>query len=564
MHFASGLAAMLAYSIGISFAHVIMIEPHPFNLDSAPLLQSWPLSAELPFPCQGRFQHAENVTTVTAGATQLVKFWGSAVHGGGSCQFSVAYGDTPPAAHDQWHTIYSLIGGCPAEGEGNLPTIETDNAQRENGVQCGNDSGKECVRQYNIPIPKDMKNGPATFAWTWFNKIGNREMYMSCAPVIVTGGKDDDTFVDTLPPIFIANIPGECSTGPSGTILSFPDPGKYGKVYDQPSVYEDAPGICPQGVMAPVFEEASSGGDSAAPPLPSTSTPLDVPASSAQGSVSVSSPVLPTSSVAPSDSSAMASATSVSLPDSFITVSGSPAPFPSPSEVGTISSASSSVAATISSASSSAAATISSAMVSTPSPAVPSSSIGLSVIPIDTPTSSETVSSIEVSASFTTLLASSAISSAASVSLPDSFITVSGSTAPFLSASGFVTVSSAAPSTEASISSAVSSGASATPPYALTNSSSAAVSYPIATGIVPSGLLTMTRSSASPATPTSMESADDPGCTDMPAWAVGMTRCSGEGEVVCVEPGYFGICNHGWTVSQQLAAGQKCVDGTIF
>lgn len=26
--------------------------------------------------------------------------------------------------------------------------------------------------------PNSLKNGPATFAWTWFNKIGNKEMYM--------------------------------------------------------------------------------------------------------------------------------------------------------------------------------------------------------------------------------------------------------------------------------------------------------------------------------------------------------------------------------------------------
>ena len=23
-----------------------------------------------------------------------------------------------------------------------------------------------------------LKNGPATFAWPWFNKLGNKEMYM--------------------------------------------------------------------------------------------------------------------------------------------------------------------------------------------------------------------------------------------------------------------------------------------------------------------------------------------------------------------------------------------------
>ena len=32
-----------------------------------------------------------------------------------------------------------------------------------------------------------LKNGPATFAWTWFNKIGNREMYMYVYSSICNG-----------------------------------------------------------------------------------------------------------------------------------------------------------------------------------------------------------------------------------------------------------------------------------------------------------------------------------------------------------------------------------------
>ncbi|KAH6962222.1 hypothetical protein BKA56DRAFT_679746 [Ilyonectria sp. MPI-CAGE-AT-0026] len=266
-------------------AHVVMIEPHPYNLDTPPLAQVGPLTAQFPWPCQG-MSGIEEVTTVTAGTTQLVRFWGSAVHGGGSCQFSIAYGDTPPSEPTAWHTVYSMIGGCPAEAVGNIPTTETDPHGRENGPQCGNDSGTECTRQFNIPIPKQMKNGNAVFAWTWFNKIGNREMYMVCAPIKVVGGTDDQSFVDKLPPIFRANIAGQCTTG--NGVLGFPDPGDYGVVHD--AVTPGSNGGCEVGVE-PVFQDPAGGGASqpASPSTPSPSTPGSVGTPSAVPS-SVNSP----------------------------------------------------------------------------------------------------------------------------------------------------------------------------------------------------------------------------------------------------------------------------------
>ncbi|KAI9163660.1 spore coat SP96 precursor [Paramyrothecium foliicola] len=286
-------ATILALAAGIGSAHVIMIEPHPYNLDTAPLLQTWPLSADLPFPCQGRFQHAEEVTTVTAGTTQTVKFWGSAVHGGGSCQFSVAYGTEPPVDPAAWHTIYSLIGGCPAEAEGNIPTDSKDPHGREHGPQCGNDSGKECTRQFNIPIPKNMKNGPAIFAWTWFNKIGNREMYMNCAPIEVVGGVEDSSFVQSLPPIFRANIPGECTTGTSGSVIGFPDAGEFGKVY-QP-IDPGSNGSCEPAGDASFDDSVAkpalpSGAPTGSPSATSPSTPSEKPSST---SALLSSPTIP-------------------------------------------------------------------------------------------------------------------------------------------------------------------------------------------------------------------------------------------------------------------------------
>ncbi|KAF4986184.1 hypothetical protein FDECE_16087, partial [Fusarium decemcellulare] len=269
----TSLTSIVALAATFATGHVIMLEPHPYNLDTEPLYQTWPLSADLPFPCQGRTQHAEEVTKVTAGSTQTVKFWGSAVHGGGSCQFSVAYGDTPPDNPDDWHTIYTIIGGCPAEAEGNIPTTGSDPHGRENGPECTNDSDKECTKQFNIPIPKDMKNGPAIFAWTWFNKIGNREMYMTCAPIEVVGGKEDNSYVDSLPGIFVANIPGKCTTGASGSVINFPVPGDFGKVYEQGTPGSE--GSCPEGVE-PNFKDS---GD-AAPSKPAPSSPSEPVSSS--------------------------------------------------------------------------------------------------------------------------------------------------------------------------------------------------------------------------------------------------------------------------------------------
>lgn len=105
--------SQLAFLLGIATVatgHGVMVEPHPYNLETEPLLQVKPLDASLTFPCQGQTEHVEKRTTLTAGTTQTVKFWISAVHGGGSCQFSVTYDYPPPADPAKWKTIYTIIG----------------------------------------------------------------------------------------------------------------------------------------------------------------------------------------------------------------------------------------------------------------------------------------------------------------------------------------------------------------------------------------------------------------------------------------------------------------------
>ncbi|KAJ3495381.1 hypothetical protein NLG97_g3435 [Lecanicillium saksenae] len=67
------------------------------------------------------------------------------------------------------------------------------------------------------------------FAWSWFNKIGNREMYMNCAHVTIAGGRSlakrspADPF-GSRPSMFAANVGRGCGTT-EGCDLKFPKPG---------------------------------------------------------------------------------------------------------------------------------------------------------------------------------------------------------------------------------------------------------------------------------------------------------------------------------------------------
>ncbi|KAL6879254.1 glycoside hydrolase [Trichoderma novae-zelandiae] len=195
-------------------AHMKMSNPVPYGqstLDNAPL--------ELTgsdFPCKigttGSY-NLEGASNVYAqGSTQQLSFVGSAVHGGGSCQVSVTT-DAQPDKNSVWKVIKSIEGGCPAQDQvGNM----------------GDDAAEIDPYKYNFTIPKELESGNYTLAWTWFNKVGNREMYMNCAPLTVTGSGGSADFLNTLPDMFRANIFGagddKCATFPD-TDLQFPEPG---------------------------------------------------------------------------------------------------------------------------------------------------------------------------------------------------------------------------------------------------------------------------------------------------------------------------------------------------
>lgn len=180
------------------------------------------------YPCKGYAKDDfEAVDTWAPGSSQEMSLEGSAVHDGGSCQLALTY--------DQGKTfkvIESIEGDCPI------------------------------AKKYQFDVPSDAPTGDALFAWTWFNKVGNREMYMNCAMITIGGSSnrnatidsesreapkqplDEKTTVkgpnnkantqttnasnsfDSLPDLFVANVgqAGKCVTI-EGQAVHFPKPG---------------------------------------------------------------------------------------------------------------------------------------------------------------------------------------------------------------------------------------------------------------------------------------------------------------------------------------------------
>lgn len=94
---------------------------------------------------------------------------------------------------------------------------------------------------YDFRIPTNAPVGnKVLFAWTWFNKIGNREMYMNCALVDIIPASGANASQDLYsgvfdgPSLFKANIFGGTCQTPHGVDIVFPNPGQsveYGGPY---------------------------------------------------------------------------------------------------------------------------------------------------------------------------------------------------------------------------------------------------------------------------------------------------------------------------------------------
>ncbi|EEQ89326.1 uncharacterized protein BDCG_04446 [Blastomyces dermatitidis ER-3] len=177
MHFSQTFVAAVAalLSAGAVDAHMKIRTPTPFNpraLDNGPLDAN---GGDFPCKFSGRYTPGprvvppENVFAI--GAKQTLSFIGSAVHGGGSCQLSLTQ-DLIPNKNSVWKVIHSIEGGCPSAVDGNLPS----------------DANGSGASVFDFQIPPSIAPGEYTFAWSWLNRIGNREFYMNCAPITVTRG----------------------------------------------------------------------------------------------------------------------------------------------------------------------------------------------------------------------------------------------------------------------------------------------------------------------------------------------------------------------------------------
>ncbi|CAM1508209.1 Fc.00g050570.m01.CDS01 [Cosmosporella sp. VM-42] len=194
----------------IASAHMMMSSPAPYGkstLDNSPL---FPDGSD--FPCKmraGAFETEGASNVFEQGSKQQLAFVGTAVHGGGSCQVSITT-DLEPTKNSVWKVIKSIEGGCPAQDQaGNM----------------GDNANAEDPYKYDYTIPKELAAGNYTLAWTWFNKVGNREMYMNCAPLTVTGSGGSEDTLNSLPDMFVANVGEDCGTKPD-TDLQFPSPGQ--------------------------------------------------------------------------------------------------------------------------------------------------------------------------------------------------------------------------------------------------------------------------------------------------------------------------------------------------
>ncbi|KAF9885427.1 hypothetical protein FE257_012949 [Aspergillus nanangensis] len=268
-------------------AHITMSTPTPYGADT---LNNSPLAADgSDFPCKLRsntFEAPAEETIANIGEAMPMSFVGSAVHGGGSCQVSLTT-DLQPTKDSEWMVIKSIEGGCPANADGNL----------------AGGAAMSVPSDFNYTIPDGIEPGKYTLAWTWFNRIGNREMYMNCAPITVAGGSSAKRSVEekvvekrssSFPPMFVANVNG-CTTT-EGVDIRFPNPG------DVVEYAGEASNLASEGSEAcsgtPSFGgagDSSSGGSSGSSGSGSSSSSTAAPVVPTTLSVSVTA-ALPTAS----------------------------------------------------------------------------------------------------------------------------------------------------------------------------------------------------------------------------------------------------------------------------
>jgi len=205
MQLTASFAALLLTVAPLASAHLILQGSFAPRFPADP---QGPLKATGDdYPCSSA-SYSGAAKSIAKGQQQQIQLLGSVVHGGGSCQVSITY-DKAPGKNSRFTVIKSFQGKCPT---GQYPgNITPDNP---------------ALPLPGLPyqIPADAPEGDAILAWTWFNKVGNREMYMRCAPIKITGSGGDKAKFESRPEILKANIGNGCSTK-EGDEVNFPNPG---------------------------------------------------------------------------------------------------------------------------------------------------------------------------------------------------------------------------------------------------------------------------------------------------------------------------------------------------
>ncbi len=114
----------------------------------------------------------------------------------------------------KWRNVYTIPGDCPATTALNLDTVNNNSDDYPSGVQCSssNSNQTDCVHSYTIPMPDELMDGPATFAWVWLSHLTD-ETYMNCAPITITEAKNNGEY-DLLPDLKGLSFRGLSGGGP--------------------------------------------------------------------------------------------------------------------------------------------------------------------------------------------------------------------------------------------------------------------------------------------------------------------------------------------------------------
>ncbi|KAH6676166.1 hypothetical protein F5X68DRAFT_39414 [Plectosphaerella plurivora] len=247
----AGLHTLVSAHMEMTFPPPLRSKANPFAAGDVDFDMTSPLSASgSNFPCKGYLNllgtdAAQPVATFAGGQTYNMTIAGGAAHEGGSCQASLSFD-----SGKTFTVIKSIVGGCPLSG----------------------------TSSFDFTVPADVPTATdAVFAWTWFNKVGNREMYMNCAVVSTQGGgasrRQTSTAFSSRPAMLAANIGNGCSTA-EGTDVKFTNPGP--DVTEESSNTSPPEGNCGGGGGGGNDNNNEGGNNGAVPSNGSPSTPTTV------------------------------------------------------------------------------------------------------------------------------------------------------------------------------------------------------------------------------------------------------------------------------------------------